>query len=132
MLLDLCKPLLHGLMVNIGGITTWVTYKYERLPKFCFSCGLILHGSSGCIPAVPLDPNKSDSSKPYGVWLRAVQSTTMKSDPTVNIGLSKEDMNRRKRVGSGVSAKDGMTVMGSSQTVDGVVSTTDGKSVKGS
>jgi hypothetical protein len=42
--LDLTKPLQRGLKLNIQGEQFWVTFQYERLPKFCFSCGVIRHG----------------------------------------------------------------------------------------
>lgn len=27
----------------------WESFKYERLPLFCFNCGRILHGVKGCM-----------------------------------------------------------------------------------
>ena len=45
-LIDLYKPLARKL--KIQGATKWIPFQYERLPKFCFSCGTILHGKTGC------------------------------------------------------------------------------------
>ena len=42
--LDLKKPLDRGRALNLGGRTTWVKFKYEKLPLFCFRCGCIVHG----------------------------------------------------------------------------------------
>ena len=46
--LDLTKPLQCGRKLNIQGKQFWVTFQYKRLPKFCFSCGVIRHGKRGC------------------------------------------------------------------------------------
>lgn len=41
-LLDLTKPLIRGLNVRIGSKQLiWVSCKHERLPRFCFNCGVI-------------------------------------------------------------------------------------------
>jgi hypothetical protein len=46
--LDLQKPLMRGRMLKINGSTTLVKFQYEKLPKFCFRCEMIKHGSTGC------------------------------------------------------------------------------------
>jgi hypothetical protein len=46
--IELSKPLARGRMLNIQGRSIWVAYKYEKLPKFCYSCGIISHGRNGC------------------------------------------------------------------------------------
>jgi hypothetical protein len=47
-LIDLSKPLAKGRMLHLQDSSTWVACKYEKLPKFCFTCGLIKHGRMGC------------------------------------------------------------------------------------
>jgi hypothetical protein len=27
----------------------WVDFQYEQLPRFCFNCGVVKHGVSGCM-----------------------------------------------------------------------------------
>lgn len=46
--LDLTKPLSRGRKLNIEGKVVWVTFQYERLLKFCFHCGILSHGRTGC------------------------------------------------------------------------------------
>lgn len=46
--LDLHKPLMRGRMLKINGSSMLITFQYERLPKFCFRCGVIKHGVTGC------------------------------------------------------------------------------------
>ena len=42
--------LLHrgGNIVNPEGEKFWVTFKYERLPTFCFLCGILGHDEKHC------------------------------------------------------------------------------------
>ena len=62
------KPLHRGgNILNLDEEKTWVNYKYERLPSFCFWCGFLGHNEKHC-PNPPCNP---DSPKQYGEWLRA-------------------------------------------------------------
>lgn len=65
--LDLSKPLERGRVLKFRGKTCWVSFRYEKLPRFCFSCGRIKHGLEGCLAVSPGE----NTEKPYGVWLRA-------------------------------------------------------------
>jgi hypothetical protein len=66
--LDLTKPLQRGRKLNIQGEQFWVTFQYERLPKFCFFCGVIKHGRGGCSQRSML---RQQNNPQYGMWLRA-------------------------------------------------------------
>lgn len=46
--LDLTRPLEREWALNLEGNTHWVSFKYEKLPLFCFICGRILHLPTGC------------------------------------------------------------------------------------
>jgi hypothetical protein len=78
--IDLAKPLQRGRKINVEGTPHWVTFQYERLPKFCFQCGVICHGKSGC-------PRRSSfrqqETNQYGPWLRA-PSPTRRTERTTN------------------------------------------------
>jgi hypothetical protein len=52
--------------LTIAGKAHWVNFKYENLPVFCFNCGRIAHGESGCPTRI-----HPDQRKEWGVWLRA-------------------------------------------------------------
>ena len=43
------KPLRQGgNITNAEGEQCWLTFRYERLPTFCYICGLIGHGDKHC------------------------------------------------------------------------------------
>jgi hypothetical protein len=70
--LDLMKPLDRGRALNLAGKTSWVEFKYEKLPLFCFRCGCILHRPRGC-PVPPSSRlNATENPKQWGSWLRAM------------------------------------------------------------
>ena len=48
------------------GDRCWVSFKYERLPTFCFSCGKIGHDEKHCRVVT----EKQSMEKQYGEWLR--------------------------------------------------------------
>ena len=56
-----------GNILNLDGEKTWVNFKYERLPSFCYACGYLGHDEKHC----PNQPCNPDSPKQYGEWLRA-------------------------------------------------------------
>jgi hypothetical protein len=67
-LIDLTKPLARGRMLKIKGMTKWIAFQYERLPKFCFNCGIIIHGKTGCQKKTMM---RQKEVTEYGLWLRA-------------------------------------------------------------
>jgi hypothetical protein len=65
---DLTTPLARGRMLHVAGRSIWIAFKYEKLPKFCFKCGVILHGRRGCAN----EGNRRSpglEGDPYGTWL---------------------------------------------------------------
>jgi hypothetical protein len=67
-LLDLSKPFPRGRKINVQGQATWITFKYEGLPRICFACGVICHGKTGCEKKSSL---RNQDVQQYGLWLRA-------------------------------------------------------------
>ena len=44
MKIDVTKKLVRGKKVMIeGGEQRWINFRYERLPNFCYRCGLLNH-----------------------------------------------------------------------------------------
>lgn len=48
---------------------SWVNFKYEAIPTFCFICGIVGHGEKYC--ARLFDTPGELIERPYGVWMRA-------------------------------------------------------------
>ncbi|KAF5449950.1 hypothetical protein F2P56_030343 [Juglans regia] len=86
--IDLQKPLARGRTINVRGEKLWIPVRYEKLPRFCFSCGCLIHGKGGCV-------NKSEGAEQYGVWLRA----DMKREKIKREG---ESVNQKKNNGEKV------------------------------
>jgi hypothetical protein len=80
--MDITKPLPWGRKLNIEGKVMWVTFKYERLPKFCFHCGVLNHGKTGCSKKSEL--RHPEANPQYGPWLKA-NSPTRISDWNKNV-----------------------------------------------
>ena len=56
-----------GNVVNSEGEKFWVSFKYERLPTFCFLSGILGHDEQHCSG----NSNNSEADRQYGDWLRA-------------------------------------------------------------
>ena len=47
--IDITKPLMRGKMIQIENLDAdWAVFKYERLPIFCYCCGLLGHQDREC------------------------------------------------------------------------------------
>lgn len=46
--IDITRPLIRGRFLKVGDDQVWLPIKYERLPSFCFQCGVIKHQVGGC------------------------------------------------------------------------------------
>ncbi|KAJ1379230.1 Zinc knuckle CX2CX4HX4C [Sesbania bispinosa] len=70
---DTTKPLKPGIHVGSksDGVS-WVDFLYEKIPQFCYSCGLVGHDEDGC--SQQTGENKKETDAPMlGPWLRATQ-----------------------------------------------------------
>lgn len=50
--IDLSKPLAGGFRIGDGSHHVFIVVLYERLPTFCYSCGIIGNGSNSCTRSV--------------------------------------------------------------------------------
>ncbi|CAN0928563.1 hypothetical protein LINGRAHAP2_LOCUS36573, partial [Linum grandiflorum] len=61
------KPLRRGVLLEVDNENVWFKIAYERLPIFCYNCGLLGHIQKECeMERVPEDEQQ------YGGWLRAL------------------------------------------------------------
>ncbi|GMN63225.1 hypothetical protein TIFTF001_032294 [Ficus carica] len=60
--INVSKPLRQGAMVQLGsnGAKVWTSFKYKRVPDFCFGCARIGHGRFECVDDKVRNVNTSD------------------------------------------------------------------------
>ena len=56
-----------GYVKNEEGGRYWVDFRYERLPNFCYICGLLGHDEKHC----QASPMEQRLGRQYGEWLKA-------------------------------------------------------------
>lgn len=70
--LDITQPLCQGRRVKMGKDRSgWVSFKYERLPNFCYQCGLLTHGDKDCSETSKRPYTGSPDQAQFGPWLQA-------------------------------------------------------------
>lgn len=70
MLIDIKKKLVRGKRTVIeGGGQRWIMFKYKKLPKFCYRCGLLSHVVKDCKNENGSDANMELNNPLYGAWL---------------------------------------------------------------
>ncbi|KAF4349140.1 hypothetical protein F8388_015837 [Cannabis sativa] len=69
--IDVLKPLLRGQMVSFPWMEDelWLDYCYERLPDFCYECGIIGHVFDKCPIFLEKIDDGKEPSLPYGPWM---------------------------------------------------------------
>ncbi|KAF4390189.1 hypothetical protein G4B88_005107, partial [Cannabis sativa] len=71
--IDLNKPIFSGFFLRRQRLKDlWLQYKYERLPKVCFKCGILTHDQSTCFKPPTIIKDASGNFYPmYGIWLKS-------------------------------------------------------------
>lgn len=64
--INLSKPLCRGFWIDDDMNRVFVVVMYELLPTFCYTCGLVGHGSSSCYRLMTSGAGKTASSCPVG------------------------------------------------------------------
>ena len=68
--MDVSKKLVRGKKIAFEGREQrWIAFKYERLPNFCYRCGLLNHGLRDC-PKGKMEHGLESAPFQYGAWLR--------------------------------------------------------------
>ncbi|KAF5442667.1 hypothetical protein F2P56_035300 [Juglans regia] len=73
-LVDISKPLAIGHFLNMGEKRLWISFKYERLPMFCFQFGVIMHVKLRCPSSTSDGGSREGQPAQYGPWLGPVPS----------------------------------------------------------
>ena len=70
--IDISKPPCQGRKAMLaGGKEIWISFKYERLPNFCYWCGMLTHGDRDCDRWLRNKGTLRREEQQYGAWLRA-------------------------------------------------------------
>ena len=65
------RPLSRGRKVMLGdGREVWVNFKYEKMPNFCYWCGLVSHDAKECSVWLSSKGSLSLDQQEYGSWLK--------------------------------------------------------------
>ena len=59
-----------GEKITIEGQSRWVNSKYERLPNFCYKCGLLSHALKDYSEGLENNNQVKVECMQYGAWLR--------------------------------------------------------------
>jgi hypothetical protein len=68
--IDLSKPLARGRIIKLNGKDLWVAFQYEKISKFCFVCGTVVHDGRRCREVTGRRAQKREETEEYGTWLR--------------------------------------------------------------
>ncbi|KAF4350442.1 hypothetical protein F8388_009527 [Cannabis sativa] len=71
--IDIDKPIFSGFFLRRQRLKDlWIQYKYERLPKLCFKCGVLTHDQSTCFKSPTIIKDANGNVYPmFGVWLKS-------------------------------------------------------------
>lgn len=74
--IDLSQPLKRGFWIEDYNSKVFIMILYERLPTFCFTCGMDRHGSNGCTHRSmrPPEDQTMDEATDDGCTLRSIWS----------------------------------------------------------
>lgn len=65
------EPLCRGRNICLGRVDrVWVDFKYERLPIFCYWCGMVDHDEKECIQWIRSTESMRPEEMQFGAWLR--------------------------------------------------------------
>ena len=67
-LIDICRPLRRGIKLQVGATKEmqWFPIQYERLPNFCYGCGILGHVMDDCEKQY-----LEEEPQQFGDWMRA-------------------------------------------------------------
>ncbi|KAF4384356.1 hypothetical protein F8388_004589 [Cannabis sativa] len=71
--IDINKPIFSGFFLRRQRLKDlWIQYKYERLPKLFFKCGVLTHDQSICFKSPTIIKDANGNIYPmFGVWLKS-------------------------------------------------------------
>ena len=69
---NVSRPLNRGRKVLLGKDgEVWVNFRYEKMPNFCYWCGMVSHGAQECSVWLASKGSLPLDQQGFGAWLRA-------------------------------------------------------------
>lgn len=68
--IDLTKPLSRGRVIKLNGKDLWVAFNTKKIPRFSFSCGVVMHDSRRFNDNAGRRNQQGEETLEYGSWLR--------------------------------------------------------------
>ena len=85
---DVSRPLCRGCKVVLENDREfWVSFKYEKLPNFCYWCNMVSHNNKECEVWLANKGTISLVSQEYGAWLWALPYNSGKTHFTTVLGM---------------------------------------------
>lgn len=110
---DLSQPLMRGLRIRLDeGGARWLSFKYEKLPYFCYTCGMLGHRDMDCSQRFEEEHDSDSEELPYpkSLMVAPFRSLTPKGlSKSVNssraaeqmvVGVARGCQDKEKMVGS--------------------------------
>lgn len=89
--LDVTKKLVRGKKITVGGEESrWVNFKYERLPNFCYRCGLLSHALKDCPNQDECTNQNENEDLQYEAWMRGERIRYLYETPNARTGRASE------------------------------------------
>ena len=90
--IDVTKPLMRGKMIHVEGAEAyWVFFKYERLPSFCYRCGILGHQDWECRKVHKCCLSTDEGELQFGHWMRAIAPKTAQGKGSLGPSKFSED-----------------------------------------
>lgn len=97
--IDVTKKLVQGKKAMIEeGYQRWISFKYERLPNFCYRCGLFSHDLRDCSETLDKDNQAEQTTLQYRAWMRG--EVQQRSGCEVIKGRLNDEVNSRGKPAS--------------------------------
>ncbi|KAL0003519.1 hypothetical protein SO802_017300 [Lithocarpus litseifolius] len=96
--IDVTRKLVQGKKIKVeNNEQRWVFFKYERLPNFCYLCGMLRHGEKECDKNDLSGNGEEKGAYQYDAWLRGEPGRRNSSDYRGNDGTGQGSRTPKNR-----------------------------------